>query len=241
MTSDHIYGTPPSHGSAPNLFDLVRVRKGYSGTSIVQEVTLSSAGSETITLQGPSGSGKSTILNVIGLLTSPDAGIVAIRGTSTKELNEKDRARVRQQEIGFVFQDSRLLPTLTTLENVMLPSTDSPSVTTRRARGLLDDVGLSHRVDSPVQHLSGGEAKRAAIARALINGPSLILADEPTAGLDSESSRAVLDLLAAQRSSGAAVLIASHDRVVSTRSTRVVELVGGRLNSVAADRGDRDD
>ncbi len=241
MTSDHLYGTPTSHGNAPPVLDLVRVRKGYSGTPVIQEATIHSPGSETVTFQGPSGSGKSTLLNVVGLLTSPDAGTVAIKGTSTRELGEEGRARIRQREIGFVFQDSHLLPALTTLENVMLPSTAPPSDTVRRARGLLNDVGLSHRTDSSVRYLSGGEAKRAAIARALINAPSLILADEPTAGLDLESSLAVLDLLDSQRSSGAAVLIASHDPVVSTRSTRVVKLVGGCLASEPVDRGERDD
>ncbi|GAA1464499.1 ABC transporter ATP-binding protein [Nocardiopsis exhalans] len=240
MTSVHLHDTP-FHPGSPNVLEIVRVRKGYSETPVILEATLCSPGSETIALQGPSGSGKSTLLNVIGLLTRPDSGTVTIRGTPARELNEAARARVRQQEVGFVFQDSHLLPALTTLENVMLASTAPPSDTERRAQELLDVVGLPQRANSPVRHLSGGEAKRAAVARALINTPSLILADEPTAGLDLDSSLAVLDLLTDQCSRGAAVLIASHDPVVSTRSTRVVELTDGHLTSEAVGRGDSDE
>ena len=185
-------------------------------------------------LVGPSGSGKSTLLNVIGLLERPTSGHVILAGTDTTALDEVGLTRLRARTLGFVFQFHHLLPAFTALENVMLPAWGdegfSSAAIEARARELLGAVGLEDRMNYKATKLSGGQQQRVAIARALSRRPPLVLADEPTGNLDTESSREVFELMRRfNRDFGTAFLIVAHDPRISEKCDRIVELVDGRI------------
>jgi putative ABC transport system ATP-binding protein len=182
-------------------------------------------------LTGPSGSGKTSLLSVIGALDRPSAGTVEVNGELISDGG--DRSRYRREMVGFVFQDHYLLPDLTARANVELPQIGAGTGRrdrAARARELLEEVSLAHRLDVLARHLSGGERQRVAVARALANDPLLLLADEPTGSLDSESARRVLDLLAAvRRRRGMTMLVVTYDRAVAERADKVLHLFDGRL------------
>jgi putative ABC transport system ATP-binding protein len=182
-------------------------------------------------LTGPSGSGKTSLLSLIGALDRPSAGTVEVDGELISDSG--DRSRYRREMVGFVFQDHYLLPDLTARANVELPQIGAGLARSRRgprARELLEEVGMGHRLDVLARRLSGGERQRVAVARALANDPRLLLADEPTGSLDSGSARRVLDLLAAVRSRrGMTMLVVTYDRAVAERADRVLHLLDGRL------------
>jgi len=181
---------------------------------------------ESVAVVGPSGSGKSTLLDILGALARPTAGRVVLGDCETTSLGESELAGVRAERIGFVFQDHHLLPQCSVLENVLVP-TLALGRTTReqveRARALLDRVGLAARLDHRPAELSGGERQRAALARALVNQPELILADEPTGNLDHATAERVGQLLLELQDGSAAML------VVATHSTRLAAMLGRRL------------
>lgn len=188
---------------------------------------------EMVGLVGPSGSGKSTLLGILGGLDAPTTGLVEIAGINTTRLGEGRLTEVRNENIGFIFQFFNLIPTLTAQENVMLPiqfarkRQFSPA---RRARELLKMLGLGDRMHHRPSELSGGQQQRVAIARALANNPPLILADEPTGNLDTESGRLVLDTLKQIRDeSGTTVLLVTHDPELAGQMDRVLTLVDGRI------------
>ncbi|MGW4472237.1 ABC transporter ATP-binding protein [Nonomuraea sp. NPDC004354] len=185
---------------------------------------------------GPSGSGKSTLLNVLGLLDRPSSGSYRLDGIETTELPDGERTRLRGSRIGFVFQSFHLLPHRSVAENVMLAEVYRSGAARRgrkdrRARALaaLERVGLSHRVDFLPDRLSGGERQRAAIARALMGGPSLLLCDEPTGNLDSRNTEAVLDLFDDLRDQGLTIVVITHENEVSDRAKRRVRITDGVL------------
>jgi putative ABC transport system ATP-binding protein len=182
-------------------------------------------------LTGPSGSGKTSLLSLIGALDRPSAGTVEVNGQVISEGG--DRSRYRRELVGFVFQDHYLLPDLTARANVELPQIGAGLARSQRgprARELLEEVGMGHRLEVLARHLSGGERQRVAVARALANDPQLLLADEPTGSLDSESARKVLDLLAAvRRRRGMTMLVVTYDRAVAERADKVLHLLDGRL------------
>jgi putative ABC transport system ATP-binding protein len=181
---------------------------------------------------GPSGSGKSTLLNVLGCLDRPTAGTYRLDGLDVQSLGDRELTALRGQRLGFVFQSFHLLPHRTVLENVMLAElyTGAPRAGRReRAGAALDRVGLGHRVDFLPTRLSGGERQRAAIARALVGEPSLLLADEPTGNLDTHNTDAILDLFDQLRRDGLTVVVITHDAHVSDRAARVVRIVDGEL------------
>jgi lipoprotein-releasing system ATP-binding protein len=187
-------------------------------------------------LIGPSGSGKSTLLNIIGLLERPTRGRVVLAGTDATNLTENELTALRARSLGFVFQFHHLLPAFTALENVMLPAWGDegfPSASIEaRAKDLLTAVGLSDRMSYRVTKLSGGQQQRVAIARALSRHPPLILADEPTGNLDTESSNEVFELMRKfNREFGIAFLIVTHDPRIAARCDRILELVDGKLLS----------
>jgi putative ABC transport system ATP-binding protein len=190
-----------------------------------------------LAITGPSGCGKSTLLGLIGGLDAPTAGRVSIGGREISTLPEWGRAHVRRHEIGLVFQSDNLLPFLTTTENVSLQlSLDDPGDGNARSLELLAELGLADEADKFPDQLSGGQRQRVAVARALIHRPSLIVADEPTGSLDTESAMAVVDLLlAAQRDSGATLVLVTHEPEMARRLDRTVGMLDGRL----ADRTDR--
>jgi lipoprotein-releasing system ATP-binding protein len=185
-------------------------------------------------LTGPSGSGKSTLLNVIGLLERPTIGRVLLADTDTSELDERSLTRLRARTLGFVFQFHHLLPAFTALENVMLPAWGdegfSSAAMETRSRKLLEAVGLADRMTFKVTKLSGGQQQRVAIARALSRRPPLVLADEPTGNLDTESSREVFELMRRfSREFGTAFLIVTHDPRIADQCDRTIQLEDGRI------------
>jgi putative ABC transport system ATP-binding protein len=188
---------------------------------------------EMVGLVGPSGSGKSTLLGILGGLDAPTTGLVEIAGINTTRLGEGRLTEVRNENIGFIFQFFNLIPTLTAQENVMLPiqfARKRQFNPARRARELLKMLGLGDRMHHRPSELSGGQQQRVAIARALANNPPLILADEPTGNLDTESGKLVLDTLKQIRDeSGTTVLLVTHDPELAGRMDRVLTLVDGRI------------
>ncbi|AGA32195.1 antimicrobial peptide ABC transporter ATPase [Thioalkalivibrio nitratireducens DSM 14787] len=226
--------------------ELAGVRKAFNEDRsnafwAVDGVDLSLPAGGVTVVAGPSGSGKTTLLTLIGCLARPTEGRVRLDGRDISGLPEPFRAALRRRTFGFVFQRFNLIRGLPVLENVMLPA--YPLGTPRRplqrrALELLERLGLEHRSEAHVESLSGGEAQRTAIARALINDPPVLIADEPTANLDSALSRAFLEIVAALRDEGRTLLLSSHDPLVREAAIvdRVIELRDGR---VIADRARR--
>jgi lipoprotein-releasing system ATP-binding protein len=200
---------------------------------VLTGVDLSLSAGEIVAIVGPSGSGKSTLLHCLGGLDRPTTGRVRIGGRDLSEVGDDELARVRSRRVGFVFQFHHLLPDFDAMENVMLPmliAGETPAAARERARALLGMVGLSERITHAPGELSGGEQQRVAVARALANGPAVVLADEPSGNLDAANSLALHDLLQRLRSEhGATFLVATHDPELASRADRVLEMRDGRL------------
>lgn len=187
---------------------------------------------EFLSIIGPSGSGKSTLLNVLGLLDLPTSGSITYEGTDVGTLTDKERTSLRKEAIGFVFQQFFLVPTLTAKENVELPRLldGTPGKTEDRAIDLLERVGLGHRVDHSPSELSGGQKQRVAIARSLINSPSILLADEPTGNLDQTTGRKILELFdTITEEEDVAVVTVTHDPLLEEFAERTIELIDGEI------------
>ena len=224
--------------TAPVL-SLVELRKSYNvgeptETEVLHGVSFELQRGDFAALVGPSGSGKSTLLNLLGLLDTPTAGELYLLGRATKGLDDEARTSLRAGSIGFVFQFHHLLPAFTARENVLMPlmvRRGRPDAEAgERADALLDAVGLAGFRDRPPKALSGGQQQRVAIARALIHRPALLLADEPTGNLDTQSAAAVFALFRRfNRDFGCAVLIVTHDSRLSAQCDRTLTLVDGRL------------
>ena len=208
-------------------------RRGTQTVRALDDVSLTVDKGEFLSVLGPSGSGKSTLLHLMGALDTPTRGIIRIDGVDVATLSDDDLTDLRRHRLGFVFQFFNLLPTLSAWENVVVPLLLDGQRLGRlksRAVALLESFGLGHRVDHRPAELSGGELQRVAIARALVGDPLVVLADEPTGNLDSETGAGVLDVL--QRScaeQGAAVVMVTHDRKAAKLGDRSVRLVDGRL------------
>jgi lipoprotein-releasing system ATP-binding protein len=201
---------------------------------VLRDVSLALQSGEAAAIMGPSGSGKSTLLNILGTLDSPTSGRVTIDGSDPFQLSEGKLATFRNERVGFVFQDHHLLPQCSALENVLLPTLADPSNpdASERARALMERVGLQDRAEHRPAELSGGERQRVAIARALINGPAVLLADEPTGNLDRATAERVADLLdELHRSEGFVLLIVTHSDKLAERFARRFELIDGALVS----------
>ncbi len=183
---------------------------------------------EFVSIIGPSGSGKSTLLNLLGLLDSPTTGEVWIGDQDVTDLTDENATLLRREQVGFIFQDFYLLPTLTAVENVTVPTVFTPGPpATDRAESLLARVGLADRLSHLPTELSGGQQQRVAIARSLINNPQIVLADEPTGNLDREIGTSILDELRRITDNGVSVIAVTHDELVNEYADRVVELVDG--------------
>ena len=218
------------------IIDLKNINKLYgfgdATTVALDDVSLSVERGEFVAFMGPSGSGKSTLMHVIGLLDRPTHGNFMLDGKHVSRLRQNQRAKVRRDQVGFVFQSFNLLPRLTVLENVALPLSYKGMLQTRRlkrAASMLERVGLSDREYFLPHQLSGGQAQRVAIARALINEPQIIIADEPTGNLDSASSRLVMELLSDIHKAGNTVLMVTHNPSLTKYADRVVFMHDGAI------------
>jgi len=213
---------------------LVREFGKATKTRVLHGVSLRIEAGEFSALIGPSGSGKSTLLNLLGLLDRPTAGTITLAGRRTEGLGDVELTRYRGRTLGFVFQFHHLLPGFTALENVLIPAWAdrgrADAALRKKATELLQRVGLGHRVNNRASDLSGGEAQRVAIARALVNGPPMVLADEPTGNLDTQSADGIFTLLRDfNRDQGTTFLIVTHDPRLAARCDRIVRLVDGRV------------
>ncbi len=188
---------------------------------------------EMMSIMGPSGSGKSTVMNIIGCLDQPTSGTYLLEGEDVGRLHDDELAEIRNRQIGFVFQTFNLLSRTTAVENVMLPLVYAgvgPAKRRERARQALEIVGLGHRLDHLPTELSGGQQQRVAIARALVNDPAIILADEPTGNLDSESGTEVMAVLQElNRERGLTVVLVTHDRQIAQHTKRILHLYDGAI------------
>jgi putative ABC transport system ATP-binding protein len=221
------------------LIELVGVGKDFSSSletvRVLSDVSMAIKSGETFAITGPSGSGKSTLLAILAGLERPSIGRIQRDGIDTTNWDEEALARWRKQRVGFVFQSFRLIPTLTALENASFPLEllgESPLSAEKRARELLDILGLGHRFSHRPSELSGGEQQRVAIARAYVHRPALILADEPTGSLDRNTASKVLDaLLEANQKMGSGLIIVTHDEIVAQRMKRHLKLDNGVLQA----------
>jgi len=195
---------------------------------------------EYVSIAGPSGCGKTTLLSILGLLDTPSEGRYRLNGKQVADLSFSDRARIRNQEIGFIFQAFNLIGDLTVYENVELPLTyrGMPAKERKeRVQEALERVGMSHRMKHYPSQLSGGQQQRVAVARAVVGKPSILLADEPTGNLDSRNSEAVMDLLAELHKEGATICIVTHDERYARHADRAVHLSDGRVVEETATTG----
>lgn len=219
-------------------------RKGDHKVPVLHGIQLAVDRGELLSIVGQSGSGKSTLLHLMGLLDSPDVGEILLDGQRIDDLPARTRDQLRNRVFGFIFQFYHLLPELTLLENVLAPLMIRHSIVSYwrkrkelrdEARAIIDRVGLSHRLKHRPKELSGGEMQRAAIARALIGKPQILLADEPTGNLDRSTGREIMDLLTSlNRNDGLTIVMVTHDEAIAALADRTVRLFEGRTETVRA-------
>lgn len=220
------------------LISIENLRKTYimgdSEVKALQSASLNIYKNEYVALMGPSGSGKSTLMNLLGCLDSPTSGVYSLNGNNVANMADEELAIVRNKEIGFVFQTFNLLPRLSALENVALPLVYAGiPIKTRlsRAKDMLAAVGLKDRMDHKPNELSGGQRQRVAVARALVNNPSIILADEPTGNLDSKTSYEIMQLFEEIHKQGNTIILVTHEPDIAEHAHRIVKLKDGFIES----------
>src|SRR6201999_305716 len=219
------------------MLKIEKVSKTYTAggrtLTVLDNISFSVGAGETVSIVGPSGSGKTTLLGLSAGLDRSSAGTVELNGVSLEKLNEDERAVLRNQYVGFIFQNFQLLPTLTALENVMVPLELRGEKQVRaRALDLLDKVGLSDRGHHYPAQLSGGEQQRVSLARAFSNQPKILFADEPTGNLDAETSEKVVKLIFdLNREAGTTLVLVTHDLDLAAKTQRIIRIKGGKLAS----------
>ncbi|MDF3918803.1 ABC transporter ATP-binding protein [Salinicola salarius] len=215
-----------------------RVTSGERELVILESLALDVERGESVAIVGSSGAGKSTLLGLLAGLDSPSSGELEMFGQSLSALDEDGRAALRAGRVGFVFQNFQLLPTLTAMENVMLPLELSPRQDiAAKSRQCLERVGLGARLDHLPKQLSGGEQQRVAVARAFVTDPDLVFADEPTGNLDEATGKRIIDLLfELNRESGTTLILVTHDMALARRCDRCLQLEGGRLQALERQR-----
>jgi putative ABC transport system ATP-binding protein len=216
------------------LVQIENLRKDFGTVCALDGVSFNVDAGEWIAIMGPSGSGKTTLINILGGLDTPTSGRARIDGTDVARLDESGLARFRAEKIGFIFQQFHLVPYLTALENVMLAQYFHSTTDESQAREALGRVGLANRIEHLPGQLSGGEQQRVAVARALINHPKLVLADEPTGNLDEANEEIVLRLLRELHSEGHTILMVTHAPSIGELADRRIDLAHGRLAAVKA-------
>jgi len=208
-------------------------RMGTVKVLALQKVNFSLKEGAFLSIMGPSGSGKSTLLHLLGCLDRPTDGRLLIRGVEIADQSDRQLARLRNEQIGFVFQNFNLIPRISALDNVMLPMNFGKSITKQdrkqRSMELLRQVGLKNRIHHAPNELSGGERQRVAIARSLANDPKIILADEPTGNLDTKTSASIMELFSSLNQQGRAIVIVTHDKISSSYSQRTLQMLDGTI------------
>jgi len=216
------------------VVEIENLRKEFGSVRALDGISLRIDDGEWIAIMGPSGSGKTTLINILGGLDSPTSGQAIVDGTDVARLDEAGLTRFRAEKVGFVFQQFHLVPYLTALENVMLAQYFHSTTDEKEARQSLERVGLGDRAEHLPLQLSGGEQQRVAVARALINHPRLILADEPTGNLDEVNEQIVLNLLRELHQEGHTILMVTHAPSIGRLADRRIELAHGRLAQISA-------
>ena len=207
---------------------------GQETVHVLKGIDLDIKRGEYVAIMGPSGSGKSTLMNLLGCLDTPTAGTYILNGKDVSQMSDDELANIRNTEIGFVFQTFNLLPRTTALENVALPmiyAGASKKIRADRASEVLTDVGLADRMDHKPNQLSGGQRQRVAVGRALVNRPSIILADEPTGNLDSKTSLEIMQLFDEIHAKGNTVIMVTHEEDIAAHAKRVIRLHDGMVES----------
>ncbi len=221
-----------------NVIELKKINKIYGTgqyqTHVLHDLDLAIVEGSFTSIIGQSGSGKSTLLNIIGTLDKPSDGEVWINGSRTDSMNKKDLAVLRNKTLGFIFQFHYLLPEFTAIENVLMPfrikNGSAPKAAVERANEIMDMVGLEKVKNNPAPKMSGGQQQRTAIARALMNEPKIILADEPTGNLDSDTTETIYNLMREiNKSIGTTFVIITHDRRIAEKADRIIEISDGRI------------
>ncbi len=216
-----------------NIVELKCVSKTYQMGSVeiraVDNVDLNIEKGSFCSIAGSSGAGKSTLLHIIGCLDSPSSGEVNISGQNVRQMKDASLTKFRKENVGFVFQFFNLIPTLTAKENVLVPAMFDKDQKIERAEELLAKVGMGHRMEHHPNELSGGERQRVAIARALINNPPIILADEPTGNLDSETGAEIIQLFKELNKQGKTIILVTHEKNIASFADRIVTIKDGRL------------
>ncbi|MFL1896969.1 ABC transporter ATP-binding protein [Aquimarina sp. 2-A2] len=222
-------------GNVIEIREIVRnFQLGQETVHVLKNIDLDIERGEYMAIMGPSGSGKSTLMNLLGCLDTPTSGSYILNGNDVSKMTDDELAEIRNREIGFVFQTFNLLPRTTALENVALPMVyagASKKERTLRAEEVLSDVGLADRMDHKPNQLSGGQRQRVAVGRALVNKPSIILADEPTGNLDSKTSLEIMQLFDAIHKAGNTVILVTHEEEVAAHAHRVIRLRDGMIES----------
>ncbi len=219
----------------PKILKINGLEKTYSSgnkeLTVLHDITFEVEKGQTFSIVGPSGSGKTTLLGLCAGLDSPNAGSVVLCGKDLNDLNEDERAQLRNKEVGFIFQNFQLLPTLTALENVSVPlELQGAKDATAKSKALLEKVGLGDRVHHYPSQLSGGEQQRVALARAFANAPTILFADEPTGNLDAETGEKVIQLLfELNKENGITLVIITHDLELANRTQQILKLKGGKI------------
>ncbi|MDX9782164.1 MAG: ABC transporter ATP-binding protein [Bacteroidales bacterium] len=218
-----------------NIKDIKKIYKvGNQEVRALDGVDLVINRNEYVAIMGPSGSGKSTMMNILGCLDSPTSGLYVLNGTDVSSMQDTDLAEVRNKEIGFIFQSFNLLPRYSALENVALPliySGESRATREQRAEEALESVDLTDRMHHKPNELSGGQRQRVAVARALVNNPSMILADEPTGNLDSKTSIDIMKLFEKIHNKGNTIIVVTHEEDIARHAHRIIRLRDGKVES----------
>jgi lipoprotein-releasing system ATP-binding protein len=215
------------------MIEAINIHKSFDELHVLKGVNLKVEQGEIVAVVGPSGAGKTTLLQILGTIDNPDQGLVLIEGQDVSHLNEKQQSTFRNLHLGFIFQFHQLLPEFTALENVMIPALiagkDSKSAA-QKAKELLEHLQLSDRLEHKPSELSGGEKQRVAVARALVNNPKIILADEPSGSLDTKNKKELHQLLFDLRAQfGLTIIIVTHDEALATLSDRKIEMKDGMI------------
>lgn len=222
--------SPPSDGLLISAAGLTKTYpRGREQVRALDDVSFNVRRGDFLAIVGPSGAGKTTLLNLVGCMDAPTSGTLQFLGRPVQALTERERTRLRREQIGFVFQHFGLLPTLTVAENVALPAFFAGRPNPGRLAELLAKVGLAHRRDHRPHELSGGEMQRVAIARALVNQPELLLADEPTGNLDSATGEAIVSLFKQLNQEGLTIIVVTHNELLGRAAHRQLVLRDGRL------------